>query len=148
MGPMAFGFGARAALAGWEEWQVVKWIRFYRIKSENLIQPQFDASAQFTGNLFYGWKILNLGTSHLNREIGVSRFRSPFRLPKAGVESDLPWYLSPGMEVHPGSTLRIPRPLDISTTLFFTPTIRTSNAGGTDSVRRRVPAGPAYGCWE
>lgn len=101
----AFGFGACAALAGGEG---VMAVEADRILSYNigkfLIQPQFDASAQFTGNLLYGSENPQPGgPATINREIRGVDVPVTIQTPQgSGVESDLLWYFSPGMEVQFG----------------------------------------------
>ena len=80
-----------------------------RILSYNLgkflIQPQFDTSAQFTGNLFYGTQNPDPGGPVvLERQIGGVDVPVVVQTqPENGVESDLLWYLSPGMEIQFGT---------------------------------------------
>ncbi|MCW5556315.1 MAG: hypothetical protein KIT22_00470 [Verrucomicrobiae bacterium] len=70
------------------------------------IQPQFDFSAQFNDNLFYGEDDPRPGGPVvIDREIGGEivpvTIASP---PQNGVESDLLWYLTPGLELQYGSS--------------------------------------------
>ena len=99
-------FGAAVVLTGVTQ---VGAVEADRILSYNLgkflIQPQFDASAQFTGNLFYGAQNPDPGGPVvLERQIGGVEVPVVVQTgPENGVESDLLWYLSPGMEIQFGT---------------------------------------------
>ncbi|MBN8247022.1 MAG: outer membrane beta-barrel protein [Verrucomicrobia bacterium] len=108
------GVGACAALAGGERGLALE---PEQILSPNLgkfaFQPQLDLSAQFTGNLFYGSDDPSPGgLVTLEREatpipppiLPPGQYPVTVNTPAGdGVESDLLWYISPGMEIQYGA---------------------------------------------
>ena len=130
------GFGTAAVLTGGAQ---VGAVEADRVLSYNLgkflIQPQFDASAQFTGNLFYGAQNPDPGGPVvLEREIGGVEVPVVVQSrPENGVESDLLWYLSPGMEVQFGTN-----PENSLNLGYFHDTILYTKNGDFNSGQNRI----------
>ena len=102
------GLGALAALSSGAGGGQAVALEAEQILSYNLgkflIQPQLDASAQFTGNLFYGADNPQPGgLVTIDRTLnGVTVPVEILSAPGRPVESDLLWYVSPGMEIQYG----------------------------------------------
>lgn len=130
------GLGTAAVLTGGAQ---IGAVEADRVLSYNLgkflIQPQFDASAQFTGNLFYGAQNPDPGGPVvLERQIGGVEVPVVVQSrPENGVESDLLWYLSPGMEVQFGTN-----PENSLSLGYFHDTILYTKNGDFDSGQNRI----------
>ncbi len=69
-----------------------------------LIQPQFDAAAQYTGNLFYAPENPSPGGFvTVERDVGgIPTDVTVYQPPQSDVVSDVVWILSPGLELQYG----------------------------------------------
>lgn len=99
------GMGACAVIASGERLLGIDAEQILSVNAGNfLIQPQLDASAQFTGNLFYGVdNPRDAGIYTIQREInGVVESVDVLAAGQSEVTSDLLWYVSPGLEIQYG----------------------------------------------